>query len=158
MLFNVPQYIDVEDKIAGPFTGKQLLWIFAAGGVLLILYGFLDLTSFIIAAIPVVIIFGALAFYRPYNQPLINFLTNAIYFLFHPKIYIWRREVRKRSLPKKEPEEVVAVSSDTNQTIPLKTVEDLSQVLDSEGSQKQEELKKIIVQMRQRREQAQANK
>ena len=38
MLFNVPQYIDVEDKIVGPLTGKQLLWMIGMGIMLLVLW------------------------------------------------------------------------------------------------------------------------
>ena len=38
MLINVPQYIDVEDKVAGPLTLKQLGWMLAMGIILLILW------------------------------------------------------------------------------------------------------------------------
>src|SRR4030042_3818231 len=97
MLFNVPQYIDVEDKVAGPFTAKQLLWMFGCGATLLVLWNVLNKTAFIIIAILVILIFGALAFYRPYNQPLIKLVYFAIMFLFRPKVYVWRRIAEMRS-------------------------------------------------------------
>ena len=40
-------------------------------------------------------IIGALAFYRPYNQPLIKFIMAGIYFAFHPKMYVWKRNCVK---------------------------------------------------------------
>lgn len=91
MQFNVPQFIDIEDKIVGPFTAKQLGWMGAAGVLLLICWNFLDFSAFIIVAIVISAIFGALAFYRPYNQPLLKFLMSSISFLFRPRIYVWRR-------------------------------------------------------------------
>jgi len=36
MLFNVPQFIDIEDKIVGPLTAKQLGWL-ALGSVIALL-------------------------------------------------------------------------------------------------------------------------
>ena len=100
MLFNVPQFIDVEDKIVGPFTGRQLLWMFGLGAVLLVLWNILEKTPFIITAIIVSLIFIALAFYRPYNQPLIKFIASAILFLFRPKTYLWKRAARGRASAK----------------------------------------------------------
>ena len=96
MLFNVPQFIDVEDKIVGPFTGRQLLWMFGLGAVLLVLWNILEKIPFIITAIIVSLIFIAFAFYRPYNQPLIKFITYAILFLFRPKSYLWKRDIKSK--------------------------------------------------------------
>jgi hypothetical protein len=46
MLFNVPQFIDVEDKIAGPLTVKQVLWLIGMGAVLFIVWTFFDTPTF----------------------------------------------------------------------------------------------------------------
>ena len=65
MEYQVPQFIEVEDKIFGPFTLKQFIYV--AGGVglcaILVLYTpwlFLG----IILALPVAALTMALAFYR----------------------------------------------------------------------------------------------
>lgn len=91
MQFNVPQFIDIEDKIVGPLTAKQLGWLAAGGATLLILYSTLDMAAFIPAAFVVSGLTGALAFYRPYNQPLVKFILSSILFFVRPKMYIWRR-------------------------------------------------------------------
>lgn len=91
MLFNVPQFIDIEDKIVGPLTAKQLGWLAIGGVIMLVLFNYLDNQALIPAAIIISVVFGALAFYRPYNQPLVTFIFSSISFLFRPKIYIWRR-------------------------------------------------------------------
>jgi hypothetical protein len=101
MLFNVPQFLDIEDKIVGPLTAKQLGWLGLGGVVLLVFYNFLDMQAFIIAAIIVGGIFSALAFYRPYGQPLIAFLMSSVYYIFRPRMYVWHRLPEKIEIPKK---------------------------------------------------------
>lgn len=91
MLFNVPQFINIEDKVVGPLTAKQLGWLAIAGVILFFLFNFLDTSAFIIALVIVGTIFGALAFYRPYNQPLINFIGSSISFVIRPRLYVWKR-------------------------------------------------------------------
>lgn len=105
-MFNVPQFIDVEDKIAGPLTVKQLLWLIGMTGVLLVIFFALDGAVMIITAVPVVLLFIALAFYRPNGQPLIAYFGNAFLFLFRPKVMMWDRPVggmlRKPTVKKSE--------------------------------------------------------
>ena len=99
MMFGVPQFIDIEDKIVGPLTGKQLLWLFIMGAILLIAWMSLTFAAFIAVGVPIVLIFVALAFYRPYNQPLIKFVFSGTYFFFRPKTYTWNRlgnKIKKR--------------------------------------------------------------
>ncbi len=91
MLFNVPQFIDIEDKVAGPLTAKQILWMIGMGGVLFLVWTFFDKMTFFVLAVPVVIIFALLAFYRPYNQSFLTFSVNAVIFLIRPKVYTWDR-------------------------------------------------------------------
>ncbi len=91
MQFNVPQFISIEDKIVGPFTAKQLGWLAIGGIIFLILWSMLDTSSLIIAGLIDAVIFGALAFYKPYSQPLNKFLMSSVHFFFRPKIYVWKR-------------------------------------------------------------------
>lgn len=109
MLFNIPQFIDKEDKIVGPFTAKQLGWMAGGATVLMVLWAILDVSGFWVAAIPVCALTAALAFYHPNGQPLISFIFSSIGFAFHPKIYIWRRIAEKEEKKKVEKKKVEAV-------------------------------------------------
>lgn len=100
MITSVPQFIDIEDKVAGPFTWRQLGWMFGMGAALFLLYSMLSRGVFFIAAIPVIISFFALAFYRPNGMPLAKFVFYAVGFLFRPKIVVWERPTLQRSAPK----------------------------------------------------------
>lgn len=100
MMFNVPQFIDVEDKIAGPLTWRQLLWMIGMLITLLVLYNTIGITAFYIIGIPLILLFVALAFYRPQGVPLIVFLFHGFSFLFRPKIAVWERPTaRVRQAP-----------------------------------------------------------
>jgi hypothetical protein len=71
----------------------------------LVLWVFYDLTAFLIGAVPVVAVFGALAFYRPNGMPLIAFVFSSVNFMFRPKMYTWRRipePIRTQEKQKKE--------------------------------------------------------
>jgi hypothetical protein len=99
MMFSVPQFIDVEDKIAGPLTWKQLLWMIGMGGILMIFFNLFDTTLFIIAAIPTVLVFAAFAFYKPNGFPMTTFVFHAFLFLFKPKVAVWERPRNTRPKP-----------------------------------------------------------
>lgn len=91
MMFSVPQFIDVEDKIAGPLTWKQLGWMMAMGVSILIIRAFFPTGLTIAVSIPIVFIFATLAFYRPGGMPMIYFLSSAVMFIFRPKVVVWER-------------------------------------------------------------------
>jgi len=132
MLSNVPQFIDSEDKIVGPFTAKQLGWMAAGGTLFLIAWNTLDTSSAIFAAIIIGIIFGGLAFYRPYNQPLLKFIISSMSFAFNPKMYIWKRNydsIRTAPKAKIKNKETVVVQK----TINSKKISDISKILDNQS-------------------------
>ena len=130
MLFNVPQFIDIEDRIVGPLTAKQLGWLSLGGVLLLVLFNFLDTSAFAIACIIVGIIFGALAFYRPYNVSLISFIGSSISFIFRPRLYIWKRmteNLKTTVSHAKKPKATIQKKSISGEKI-----EEISKILDSD--------------------------
>ncbi len=142
MLVNVPQYIDVEDKIAGPLTIKQLGWMLALGISLLILWGLLPAVAFFISGIPLAILFVALAFYKPYGQPLGSFVIFGILYYFRPKIYVWKRTPeREQIVPRVTKIEDTDVK---NKKITTETLHGLAQLLDSEGIQHGKNIDEIL--------------
>jgi len=72
MQFNVPQFIEIRDKIIGPLTMRQFLYILAGMGALAILWFFMQLWIFLIISIPIVIFCLLLAFYKFNGRPFIH--------------------------------------------------------------------------------------
>ncbi len=96
MRFQVPQFIEVEDKIFGPLTLKQFIYLLGGGGLSFIIYSFvgnLVISAFFI--IPVVGFTLALAFYKINNKPFINVVEAAFNYYIGNKLYIWKHVDKK---------------------------------------------------------------
>jgi len=91
MRYEVPQFIDVKDKIFGPFTLHQ--FIFLAGGAGLGYLAFRTIPTvfkYPIAAIPVLLGL-ALAFYKFNGRPFIVMMQAFFTHLFSNKLYTWQK-------------------------------------------------------------------
>jgi len=91
MKFQVPQFIEVEDKIFGPLSLKQFLYLAGGGAAVFLLYVILPFFIFVLLAPPVAAFAGALAFYKINNKPFISVVENAISYFRTTKIYIWKK-------------------------------------------------------------------
>lgn len=104
MQFQVPQFIEVEDKIVGPLTFKQFVFIAGGLGTAYVLWRILP----VFAAAPLIIgVLGfaaALAFFQVNGRPFILALEHAFYYLTHPKLYLWNNERAKQPQIKKAAE------------------------------------------------------
>jgi hypothetical protein len=95
MQFKVPQFLDIEDKIFGPFTFREFVYLAGGAGLCFVFYKLLGL---ILGAIPILIIAGlslALTFYHPNNKPLLDMLESGFKYLTQSRLYIWKRHVEK---------------------------------------------------------------
>ncbi len=92
MRFQVPQFIEVEDKIFGPLTFKQFVYLAGGAGVVVVFFTFLPKFLAILVALPVAAFAIALAFYRPNDKPFINMVEASFNYLTTSKLYIWKKE------------------------------------------------------------------
>jgi hypothetical protein len=103
MQYQVPQFIEIEDKIFGPLTFKQFLYV---GGGAAIGFIFWMMTPKIIAIVigaPIVGFFMAAAFYKVNGRPFLMFIEGAIKYMLSSKLYIWRKTEKKIEKKKEEP-------------------------------------------------------
>lgn len=107
MQFQVPQYIDIEDKVIGPFTIKQFLYIIAAAGILFVLFKLVKFFIFIILAVPIAGLTCALAFIKIHNQPFINVIKSFFGFLRKPDFYVWKKPSPKEIVKEKQTPEII---------------------------------------------------
>jgi len=92
MQFKVPQFIEIEDKVIGPLTIKQFLYLLPGAGLLFILWFFLELWLFILIGVLIVAISLVFAFYRVQGRPFIYFLGAFVKYLTKPRLYLWRKK------------------------------------------------------------------
>lgn len=93
MRFQVPQFIEVEDKIFGPLTLKQFIYLAGGGGLSFLVYAILG--SIVLAAVPIMVIMAVvfmLAFYKVNNRPFISMVESAFKYYFRSKLFIWKKE------------------------------------------------------------------
>ena len=108
MRYQVPQFIDVEDKIFGPLTLKQFIYLVGGIGMSFVIWRTLPLT---IAVFLILILGGlslALAFYRVNDRPFILFMESALKYLVSKRLYLWQanRPVEKKKKIEEKADEV----------------------------------------------------
>ena len=92
MRFEVPQFIEIEDKIFGPLTWKQFIYLAGGGGFGIVAFFILPFFLFVLVAIPVGALSAALAFYPINNRPFSVFLESAYNYFSNSRLYLWRRK------------------------------------------------------------------
>jgi hypothetical protein len=114
MQFKVPQFLEIEDKIFGPFTFKEFVYLAGGAGLCFILY---KLLGIFIGMVPMLAVAGlslALTFYKPNNKPFVDMLEASFKYFTQDKLYIWKRhELRKGNTGSKD-QNLVEINSNKN--------------------------------------------
>ena len=110
MRFQVPQFIEVEDKIFGPLTFKQFIYVAGSFGICAVAFTLLPKFLAFFVSVPVAGLGVALAFFKVNERPFAMMIEN--FFKFHTsgKLYIW-----KKSAPPKVSAAEVAAGESLNQ-------------------------------------------
>ncbi len=93
MRFQLPQFIETEVKIVGPFTLKQFIWLAGGAAVLTLLYMTIKGMLFFVLALPIGGIFLALAFFKIDDVPLLNYASYGLSYILNPKKYLFQKEM-----------------------------------------------------------------
>lgn len=103
MRFQVPQFTEVEDKIIGPLTFKQFIYLAGAVGMASLLFYLLPRFIAIVFALPVVGFGALLAFYKINGQPFIKVVESFVKYSLTGKLYLWKHERKAPSTKDKRP-------------------------------------------------------
>src|SRR3989344_3929104 len=102
MEYQVPQFIEVEDKIVGPLTLRQFIYLAGGGGLCAAFLVYLPLIFGILLSIPFGGLAVALAFYKVNGKPFSSILEAAVSYYTGAKLFLWRREEKKEATKKLE--------------------------------------------------------
>lgn len=91
MRFEVPQFIEIEDKIFGPFTWKQFIYLGGGVGFAVVLFITTNMFVFLLFGLPVAGLAGLLAFYQINNRPFSSFLESIMKYAGSSRLYLWRK-------------------------------------------------------------------
>lgn len=100
MRFEVPQFIEIEDKIIGPLTWRQFVYVAGGVGIIIILSLSLPFMFAIIIGLPVGVLSASLAFHRVNNRPFSVFLEALVAYTTKKKLYLWKRETTQSVIEK----------------------------------------------------------
>ncbi len=92
MRFEIPQFIEVEDKLFGPFSFKQFLYLAGGAGLAYTVIRLLPLFIGIPLAIPIAGFALALVFYRPNNRPFSAMLQAMFGYFTKSRFYLWKQK------------------------------------------------------------------
>ncbi len=95
MRYQVPQFIEVEDKIFGPLTLKQFIYLGGSIGIIVVIFSFTPRILAFILSTPVVALGLALAFYKVNNKPFLEMIEAFFHYNTNGKLYIWHKTARK---------------------------------------------------------------
>jgi hypothetical protein len=133
--YKVPQHIDIEDKIVGPFTMKQFVYLLVAG---FIIYGWWNFSNtfidpppmliFLPLAIPVGTLGLSFALLKINDRPFEVFILSLLKFMFSPKQRIWREGYKAPEVIVKDPAAPI-IKDDGKKDV--RTLDELAKSLDN---------------------------
>ena len=89
--YQVPQFIDIEDRIVGPLTLKQFLYLVGGGGIVAFSIYTLPIIISILIALPISALSLSLAFVKINGIPFPKVLGSYVNYLTKPHLYIWKQ-------------------------------------------------------------------
>lgn len=95
MEYQVPQFIEVEDKIVGPLTLKQFIYLAGAAGLCVVFFVYFNIVIALLLAAPVVGFTAALAFYKVNGKPFIEVLEAGFNYYMRSKLFLWKHRDMK---------------------------------------------------------------
>ena len=137
MRFEVPQFIEIEDKIFGPLTWRQFLYLGGGLGMSVALF-FTSFLLFLLIGLPLAILSGALAFYSVNNRPFSFFLEAVVNYLKGQRLYLWRKKADIVHVKQEQIKTPQYVTPQPQQPRTRKDIASLSRRLELQALQKAE--------------------
>ena len=138
MRFEVPQFIEIEDKIFGPLTWRQFLYLGGGVGAAVVIFLTLPFIVFAIVGLPIALLAAALSFYPVNNRPFSFFLEAVINYTTGDRLYLWRS---KEEAVYKVTEESITAATPAPPVLRTKKTNDISSLarkLELQAIQKQQ--------------------
>jgi hypothetical protein len=135
MKFTIPQFIERDSKIVGPFSFKQFAFILVAGVICVVFYIVFPMIVFILLSI---IVMGAglfLAMFKIGRTTLPELIKNLFVFILRPKIYFWHKKTRRNLIGGERLEKIEKIEKPRKKiSVPLKrkgALQDLSMQIET---------------------------
>jgi hypothetical protein len=101
--FQVPQFIDIEDKIIGPLSLRQFLILVGTAALVFLSFKVLEVWLWIIVGGLIGALGIALAFLKINGQNFSRVAVNFLRYMINPRLYVWQRSGENKVLIKQQP-------------------------------------------------------
>lgn len=133
--FKVPQNIDMEDKIIGPLTLIQFIYLMAGGALFYIMLKAGNTTLLVFVGIPAALCALFLAFIKINDQPFSKFVVSLMSYMARPKQRAWRKEMELEGTPDLQniPQARAKAAKPLLKAVEKSDLEKLALILDTKG-------------------------
>jgi len=119
MRYQVPQFVEVEDKIFGSLTLKQFVYLAGGAGLSFVIYKAFPMFIGYPLIGGVAGLSIALAFVKINKRPFVAIMESAFMFLIHSKLYLWQQDyARKKAEQQRKKDEHEEEVPQTDVVIP----------------------------------------
>lgn len=88
--YKVPQDVEADDKLIGPFSFRQFIYLLVVAGMIALAWGLAQLfIGLAVIPIPVILLFGALALPLRKDQPMEIYLAAMVSYYLKPHVRMW---------------------------------------------------------------------
>ncbi len=92
MEYQVPQFIEVEDKLIGPLTFKQFVYIAGAAGLCVVFFVYLPIIFSLLFSAVVIGFAAALSFYKVNGKSFIEMLEAGFNYYTSARFFLWKHK------------------------------------------------------------------
>lgn len=117
MQFQMPRFLDIEDKVIGPLTFKQFIYLGGGLGLAYVSYKYLGFTLGFVFIALFLFLGISLSFWKPNNRPAIIMFQAFLNHYTKNRMYVWQRPTKAERIKKEE------IILDKKQTLTNKKVD-----------------------------------
>jgi len=134
-VYKVPQDVEADDKLLGPFSFRQFVYLIIVFVSLGVAWGLAQLFPLLaIIPLPITILFGALALPLRKDQPMEIYLAAVVSFYLKPRKRLWQADGIQSLVEITAPQVVeVQRAKDLTQTEAERRLSYLANIVDTEG-------------------------
>ncbi len=134
-VYKVPQDVEAEDKLIGPLSFRQFIYLMIAAGAAFVGFFLFQASPFLIVIpLPIILFFGALALPLRKDQPMETYLLAVVRFFLKPKKRLWNPDGTINYVEITAPKVVERrLTKDLSQEAAEERLDYLSRIMDSRG-------------------------
>ena len=133
--YKVPQDVEADDKLLGPFTFRQFLYLLIVVALGFVAWGLSQLfIGLIIIPLPAILLFGALALPLRKDQPMEIYMAAMVSYFLKPRLRLWDPEGVETLIEITAPRTVEVVrTKDISESEAAQRLSYLANIVDSGG-------------------------